>query len=245
MKLSKIETKPSKSVSEKEIRGLLPERVQLLATIQNKLYAQGKYGVLVIFQGLDASGKDGAVKHVFSGVNPAGCRVKSFKVPTEEESKHDFLWRIHKECPERGMIQIFNRSQYEDILVPMVHGSMDKKEMMERMQAINSFEKLLVDSGIILLKFYLHVSNEEQEERILERKTNPEKRWKYQKSDVIDSKLREDFMDVYEQIFENCTVVPWNIIPSDKNWYKNFQIIECILAELARYKIDYPVRIVE
>lgn len=238
--LHKVSSLPPTDVSESEIRQLLPQRIKKLAEIQDKLYAQKKYAVLVIFQGMDASGKDGAVKHVFSGVNPAGCKVKSFKVPTEEEASHDFLWRIHRECPERGMIQIFNRSHYEDVLVPFVHKQLDKEAIRERMEAINHFEDLLIKNQTIVFKFYLHVSENEQLNRINERLEKPEKRWKYQASDIIETRHREDYLKIYQKLMKTCQVVPWTIIPSDKNWYKNFLIVETLLQRLQSLDIHYP-----
>lgn len=239
-KLSAISTLPPDEVLESEIRDGLPKRIKRLSEIQDKLFAQHRFSVLLIFQGMDASGKDGAIKHIFSGVNPAGCRVKSFKVPTEEEFGHDFLWRIHKECPEKGMIQIFNRSHYEDILVPWVHKKLNQKELKARMDCINDFEKLLEASGTIVLKFYLHVSGEEQHQRIEERKRNPNKLWKYSEADGRESFLRKDYIKAYEAIFNRCSRIPWHVIPSDKNWYKNHLIIELILKKLEKYRIEYP-----
>lgn len=238
--LHKVSSLPPPDVSETEIRQILPQRIKKLAEIQDKLFAQKKYAVLVIFQGMDASGKDGAVKHVFSGVNPAGCKVKSFKVPTEEEVSHDFLWRIHKECPEKGMIQIFNRSHYEDILVPTVHKQLEKSVIYERMKAINHFEDLLVKSQTIIFKFFLHVSEKEQRSRINARLEKPEKRWKYQASDIIETRHRESYLKVYQKLMQTCQVVPWTIIPSDKNWYKNYLIVETLLQRLEPLDIYYP-----
>lgn len=238
--LHKLSTLPPAEVKEKEVREKTVQLLQQLKDFQAKLYAQAKYAVLVIVQGMDASGKDGAVKNVFSGVNPAGCRVKSFKVPTEEERKHDFLWRIHRECPEKGMIQIFNRSHYEDILVPSVYKLLDKDVIKKRFGAINAFEKLLKDHDTIIFKFYLHVSEKEQLERINERLTDPMKRWKYQEEDIVETRHRGEYMHVYEKIFRHCDEVPWTIVPSDKNWYKNYYILHTIVKELSRYDIRYP-----
>lgn len=238
--LNKLGTLPPDFISEKEVKMKMPDRIGQLAKIQDRLFAQGKYSLLVILQGMDASGKDGAVKHVFSGVNPSGCRVKSFKVPTLEESRHDFLWRIHKECPENGMIQIFNRSHYEDVLVPSVHKLLEKKKILERMEDINRFENLLVKNNTILLKFFLHVSKEEQMQRINERIHKPEKRWKYQESDIIETRHREEQLKAYQMIFQHCSHEPWFIIPSDKNWYKNYLIVETILEKLNQFSIRYP-----
>lgn len=238
--LRKISSLPPSGISEDLARSKSQEWIKKLTVIQQKLYAQRQFSVLVIIQGMDASGKDGAVKNVFSGLNPAGCRVKSFKKPTEEEEAHDFLWRIHRECPEKGMIQIFNRSQYEDILVPSVHQLADKEELLFRLKAIHHFEELLVKSNTIVLKFYLHVSEQEQRKRIDERKTDPHKRWKYQKADIIETRHRERYMDVYDDLLNNPGLVPWHVVPADKNWYKNYLILKTILDTLSPYPIHYP-----
>jgi PPK2 family polyphosphate:nucleotide phosphotransferase len=238
--LKKISTLPPDSVSEAHARKKCEEWTIKLADIQQRLFAQRQFSVLVIIQGMDASGKDGAVKNVFSGLNPAGCRVKSFKKPTEEEDAHDFLWRIHRECPEQGMIQIFNRSHYEDILVPSVHQLADSEALLFRLKAIHHFEELLVRSNTIVLKFYLHVSESEQKKRIDERKTDPHKRWKYQEADIIETRHRDRYMEVYNDLLNNPGVVPWNVVPADKNWYKNYIILKTILDTLSLYSIHYP-----
>jgi len=240
--LKNISALPHDSVDEKKCRVAIPDQVLKLAELQDKFYAQGKYSLLVIFQGMDASGKDGAVRQVFSGINPAGCNVKSFKVPTEEEMNHDFLWRIHKVCPQKGMIQIFNRSHYEDILVPSVHRLLPPEKINARYADINAFEHLLVQNGTILLKFFLHVSEEEQMARIGERKTNPHKRWKYQEADIKETVLRKDYLKTYDSIFKNCSLTKWHIVPADKNWYKNYFILKHILEELDKYDIHYPTK---
>jgi PPK2 family polyphosphate:nucleotide phosphotransferase len=238
--LRKISSLPPDSITEENARKKCEEWAEKLADIQQKLFAQRQFAVLVVIQGMDASGKDGAVKHVFSGLNPAGCRVKSFKVPTEEEAGHDFLWRIHRECPEKGMIQIFNRSHYEDILVPTVHRLANKDELEFRLKAIHHFEDLLEKSGTILVKFYLHVSEKEQLARINERKTDPHKRWKYQKADIIETRHREAYLDVYQDLIGNPGTVPWEIVPADKNWYKNYCLLKSILEKLESFPIHFP-----
>ena len=241
IKLSDISTSPEEKITKEEAAKESIKLIEKLAEIQDKLYAQKKYDVLIILQGMDASGKDSAVEHVFSGVNPAGCKVKSFKAPTEEELAHHFLWRISKECPEKGMIEIFNRSQYEDILVPYVNKSIDDELVKARCEEINCFESGLVRNNTILIKFYLHVSQKEQEERLQARKTNEYKRWKYQQEDVAAIKKHDDFAKVYEYIFEHCSeAAAWNIIPSDKKWYKNYAILNAIVLELERYEIHFP-----
>jgi polyphosphate kinase 2 (PPK2 family) len=190
---------------------------------------------------MDTAGKDSAVKHVFSGVNPAGCNVKSFKKPSSQESSHHFLWRINKECPAKGMIKIFNRSQFEDILVPMINDELSKKVLEERCNEINAFEKGLIHDHTIYFKFYLHISHGEQIKRLEERKTNPTKNWKYQKQDVRDISKHTTFKSAYEFIIKNCSEnVNWQIIPADKKWFKNYCILKTIVEHLNTYEIKYP-----
>lgn len=241
IKLSDISTDPEEKITKEEAAKEMVKLTEKLAEIQNKLYAQKQYDVLIILQGMDASGKDSAVKHVFSGVNPAGCRVKSFKAPTEEERAHHFLWRVSKECPEKGMIQIFNRSQYEDLLVPAINKQLDDKQFKNRCEEINSFEEGLVRNNTILVKFYLHISQDKQIEKLQERKTDEYKRWKYQKEDVAAISKHDEFAKIYEAIFEQCDqAASWRIIPADKKWYKNYAILNEIVLELEKYEIHYP-----
>ena len=241
IKLSDISTSPEEKITKEEAAKESVKLIEKLAEIQDKLYAQKKYDVLIILQGMDASGKDSAVKHVFSGVNPAGCKVKSFKAPTEEEKAHHFLWRVSKEAPEKGMIQIFNRSQYEDILVPAINNTLDDKQLKDRCEEINMFEKGLVRNNTILLKFYLHVSHEKQVEKLQIRKTDEYKRWKYQKEDILAISQHDDFAAIYETIFEQCDkAAAWKIIPADKKWYKNYAILNEIVLELEKYEIHFP-----
>ncbi len=241
IKLSNISTSPEEKITKEEAAIISAKLNEKLAEIQDKLYAQKKYDVLIILQGMDASGKDSAVKHVFSGINPAGCRVKSFKAPTEEELAHHFLWRISKEAPEKGMIQIFNRSQYEDILVPSINKLIDKEQFKDRCEEINVFEKGLVRNNTILLKFYLHISHEKQLEKLQIRKTDEYKRWKYQQEDIVAISKHDEFAAIYEDIFEQCDqAAKWRIIPADKKWYKNYAILNEIVQELEKYEIHFP-----
>jgi PPK2 family polyphosphate:nucleotide phosphotransferase len=239
--LADIPTLPTQKISQAEAETENIRLIEKLSRIQNKLLAQKKYAILIVLQGMDASGKDGAVKNVFSGVNPAGCNVRSFKVPTEEEASHHFLWRINKACPEKGMIQIFNRSHYEDILMPVINGSLKKKSIKERQEEINVFERGLIKNNTILLKFYLHVSHKEQLKRLQDRKTDEHKRWKYQKEDILAISKHKEYKKVYESIFEHCSEdAPWQIVPSDNKWYKNYYILNAIVKELEKYDIHYP-----
>ena len=226
-----------KEKTKKETKGILEE----LTGLQNLLFAEHKHAILVIIQGMDASGKDGAIRNVFTSMNPQGVTVKSFKAPTEEELNHDFLWRIHSCAPAKGFIQIFNRSQYEDILITRVRGWCDDETAYKRMTAINNFEKLLIEhNNTSILKFYLHVSPEEQQERLAERLQDPEKMWKYNAKDYAEAKLWDKYMEMYEDCFKNCNVAPWIIVPSDQNWYKEFVIASTLKKALKDLKMSYP-----
>jgi PPK2 family polyphosphate:nucleotide phosphotransferase len=239
--LDNISTLPTKKISKREAANKNISLIKKLAVIQDKLFAQKKYSVLIILQGMDTSGKDGAVKHVFSGVNPAGCNVRSFKVPTEEEASHQFLWRVSKECPPKGMIQIFNRSHYEDVLMPIVNNSLSHKQIKERCNEINVFERGLINNNTILLKFFLNISHSEQVIRLDIRRTDPNKRWKFQKEDIDDIEKHNKYKKAYESVFVNCSdAATWQIIPADKKWYKNYCILNHIVNTLEKYDINYP-----
>jgi PPK2 family polyphosphate:nucleotide phosphotransferase len=218
------------------------EKLKLkIGELQDILYAQGKYSVLVIIQGMDASGKDGAVKNVFEAVNPAGCRVIGFKKPSDEEMKHDFLWRIHKAVPERGMIHIFNRSQYEDVLIQRVHKWIDETTVKQRFEQINNFEKMLVDNNSIVLKFMLNVSNEMQLIRLEERLSDPTKYWKHNENDMQERDFWNDYMNAYNDVLKHCSKpVEWTIVPSDQNWYKEYVICKKIYETLKNLNLQYP-----
>lgn len=239
--LSQIDTRPpddlDKDATKEETKALLEE----LDEMQNMLYAQQKHSVLVVFQGMDASGKDGAIRNVFGRLNPQGISVQSFKVPTEEEKAHDFLWRIHKHTPQKGQIQIFNRSHYEDVLVTRVHGWIDDAEAERRIRAINDFERLLqVHNNTHLLKFYLHVSEKEQAKRLEERKSDPRKMWKHNDNDAKEAALREKYQQLYDEIFEQCNKPKWHIIPADKNWYKEHLVAKALRNLLQGLDMSYP-----
>lgn len=241
IKLSDITTGAPKSFDKEITKEKTADLVEKIRDLQNVLYAQHKYSLLIVLQGMDASGKDGAIRKVFQGVNPQGCRVQSFKAPTEEELAHDFLWRIHKHTPERGMIQIFNRSHYEDVLVVRVHERIDDQTAKKRFVFINSFEQCLKSANTSILKFYLHISQEEQAKRFEERLLDPTKRWKYNPKDAIEAALWDKYIQAYEDVFENCSPeIPWNIVPSDHNWYKEYVIAKTIVRCLQSLKLEYP-----
>ncbi len=240
-KLSEISTLPSSEVKKSHILSKTEGLLQKLSDIQEKLYAQKVYSVLIILQGMDTSGKDSAVKRVFTGVNPAGCNITSFKAPTTLERSHHFLWRISKVCPQTGMIQIFNRSQYEDILVPMVNQTLSEKELSDRCKEINAFEEGLVAANTILLKFFLHVSQEEQFKRLEERKEDPDKQWKFDKDDLVDIEKHQKYLKAYQFIFDHQSdTMPWVVVPADKKWFKNYSILHHIVKTLQQYDITYP-----
>lgn len=241
IKLSDISTKAPDGWDKKETKDRLLETLQELDELQNLLYAESRHSVLVVIQGMDASGKDGAVRNVFGELNPQGVLVKSYKEPTAEELSHDFLWRIHAHAPAKGYIQIFNRSHYEDILITRVHKIIDDKTARRRMQAINDFEKLLTEhNDTHILKFYLHISTKEQKERLEERIHNPAKQWKYNDNDIKEARLWDDYMKMYEDCFENCNDIPWIIVPADQNWYKEYLIATTLRDTLKALHMQYP-----
>ena len=240
IRLKDIDTKAPKGTDKEEAKKELNELLGSLDELQNLLYAEHKHSVLIIVQGMDASGKDGLTRDVFTSMNPQGVNVSSFKVPTPEEEAHDFLWRIHKQAPAKGMIQIFNRSHYEDVLVNRVHDRIDDKTAALHMSSINDFERLLVNNNTHILKFYLHVSHKEQKDRLKERLSEPQKMWKYSPDDLKESKLWDKYMEAYEDVFHHCSEVPWQIIPADQNWYKSLLIARQLAQLLIGLNMKYP-----
>ena len=241
IKLNNIDTNAPKNLDKERIKKETLKLKFAIEELQNLLYAESKHSLLIVIQGMDASGKDGAVKNVFDAVNPMGCRVFAFKPPSPIEMKHDFLWRIHQNAPERGMIQIFNRSHYEDVIVQRVHHWVDEKTIKQRFEHINNFEKLLKETGTTVLKFYLHISKEEQLKRLNERLSDPTKMWKHSDNDIKERNFWNDYMHAYEDIFENCSKHgDWNIVPSDRNWYKEFLIAKKVVETLENFKMKFP-----
>jgi PPK2 family polyphosphate:nucleotide phosphotransferase len=241
IKLSDISTRAPKDWDKLETKAKTEKILEELDELQNVLFAEHKHAVLVIIQGMDGSGKDGVIRNVLGNMNPQGVTVASFKVPAEEEFAHDFLWRIHKVAPAKGMIQVFNRSHYEDILVTRVHKWCDDATAKKRMKAINDFEELLQQhNNTQILKFYLHVSPEEQQERLKERIGDPTKQWKYNEKDFEEAKLWDVYMQVYEDCFNECGNIPWTIVPADQNWYKEYIIAKQLAETLKKLKMQYP-----
>jgi PPK2 family polyphosphate:nucleotide phosphotransferase len=213
-----------------------------LETLQELFYAEHKHKLLIVLQGMDTSGKDGTIRHVFDGVNPQGVRVANFKVPTPEEMDHDYLWRVHKQSPGRGMITIFNRSHYEDVLVVRVHNLVPKEVWGKRYDQINHFERLLADEGTSILKFFLHIDLEEQKQRLQERLDTPEKRWKFNPGDLKERALWDEYTKAYEDVLNETSTpwAPWYIIPANKKWYRNIVISSIIIQTLESLDMKFP-----
>ena len=225
-----------------EAKPRLAKLVQKLDELQELLYAEHKHQVLIVLQALDTGGKDGTIRAVFSGVNPQGVHVASFKVPTPEELDHDFLWRIHSQVPGKGEIVIFNRSHYEDVLVVRVHNLVTEGMWRRRYAQINSFEKMLVEEGTTILKFYLHVTKDEQKERLQERLDDPRKRWKFNPADLKERALWDDYVRAYQEAISETSTrwAPWYVIPANHNWYRNLTMASIIVRALEDLKCKYP-----
>jgi PPK2 family polyphosphate:nucleotide phosphotransferase len=213
-----------------------------LSKLQEVFYASQAKALLIVLQGMDTAGKDGTISHIFSGINPQGCDVASFKVPTPLEARHDFLWRCQAQVPPRGMIGIFNRSHYEDVLSPRVHGLIDKKTVAQRFHDINAWEKTLAHENIVLLKFYLHISQEEQTERLQARIDTPDKRWKLSPADFVERQYWDKYIAAYEDVLSQTSHkhAPWFVIPSDHKWYRNAAISTILVDVMKGLKLEYP-----
>ena len=213
-----------------------------LLKLQELLYAESKHALLIILQGMDTCGKDGTIRKVMAGINVQGCEVVNFKVPSSDEIARDFLWRAHKAVPKKGMIGIFNRSHYEDVLVVRVHDLVDESVWKQRYQQINDFEKMLVENGTIVLKFFLHISKDEQKERLESRINDPTKHWKITEADIRERSYWDDYMQAYESVLQKCSTewAPWYIIPANKKWYRNIVITERIVETLEKLDMNFP-----
>lgn len=239
--LSKISTRAPEDLKKDKIKEETEKMIKELDELQYLLYAESKHAILVVLQGPDAGGKDGAIRKVFGSLNPQGVRVQSYKVPTAEELSHDFLWRIHRHAPAKGYIQIFNRSHYEDVLVTRVHGLIDEETAKKRFRAINDFEKLLKEhNSTQVLKFFLHISPDEQKERLQERLEDPRKKWKYNANDHVEAARRDEYRKAYEDVFTHCNDIPWTIVPADQNWYKEYIIAKQMVETLRSLDMKYP-----
>lgn len=213
-----------------------------LETLQELLYAEQKHKVLIVLQGMDTSGKDGTIRHVFEGVNPQGVRVANFKVPTAPELAHDYLWRVHQQVPRTGEITIFNRSHYEDVLVVRVHGLVPEEVWSRRYAQINEFERLLSEEGTTILKFYLHIDLDEQKERLLARVREPHKRWKFSRGDLKERALWQSYMGAYQDVLNKTSTewAPWHIVPANRKWFRNLVVATVLVETLQGLDMRYP-----
>jgi len=230
-----------KGETKKKTKKLLKE----IGELQHKMYAENKHSIIVVLQGIDASGKDGATNGLLRYCDHVGIEVYSFKKPTELESSHDFLWRIHQVCPSKGVMQIFIRSHYEDILVPSVLKYIPEDVIEKRYEMINTFEKLIEENGTKVLKFFLNVSKDEQEKRLLERIEMKEKHWKHKDGDWDTREQFDEYMKVYQKILDRCNEVPWHIVPADRNWQKLYAVAEVVLKTLKGFDLKWPELVTE
>jgi PPK2 family polyphosphate:nucleotide phosphotransferase len=225
-----------------DMEAVLRENAAKMATLQYLMYAENKRSLLIVLQAMDTGGKDGTVRHVMTGLNPTGMIVKSFKVPSEEELDHDYLWRIHKAVPGRGDFAIFNRSHYEDVIVVRVHELVPPSVWKKRYDQINAFEEDLTENGVTVLKFFLHISKEEQKRRIEDRIKDPSKHWKLSPADFKERKYWEDYQAAYEDVLNKCSTkwAPWYVIPADKKWFRNLAVAQIMLETLESMKMKFP-----
>jgi PPK2 family polyphosphate:nucleotide phosphotransferase len=240
-------------IAKNEAKTILTNDIKRLAELQERLYAQGQWAILIVFQAMDAAGKDSAIKHVMSGINPQGCQVNSFKAPSAEELSHDFLWRVAMRLPERGRIGIFNRSHYEEVLVTRVHPELLERQRIpqrligkaiwkERFKTIRNFERTLARNGTVVLKFFLHVSKEEQRRRFLERLDNPAKRWKFSMGDIAERKLWPRYMEAYEDMVRHTSrpTAPWFVVPADNKWFTRLVVAAAVVDAMERLDLQFP-----
>jgi PPK2 family polyphosphate:nucleotide phosphotransferase len=241
--LQKLSPEYDFSINEKKAEYVLNQNLKKrMSDLQYRLYAERKKALLIVFQGIDTSGKDSTIRHVISAFNPQSCTVKAFKEPTMEDLSHDFLWRIHKCAPAMGEIVVFNRSHYEDIIQPRVHKTIHKSIWSQRYEHINAFEKYLSDNSIKIIKFFLHISKEEQRKRLEERMNDPSKRWKVSESDIKDRKFWSSYTAAYQDIIRRCSNswAPWYIIPANKKWFRDLAVGLIIVDTLERMKPKFP-----
>jgi PPK2 family polyphosphate:nucleotide phosphotransferase len=240
--LSEIDPGSTPGFSHKEAGDRLQDLNKRLEVLQEALWAEHRHKVLVVLQGMDTSGKDGTIRHVFEGVNPLGVRVVAFKAPSPEELDHDFLWRVHAKVPAQGEMVIFNRSHYEDVLVARVQKLVPPEVWRPRFDQINDFERLLTETGTVLLKFFLHISKDEQKERLQARLDDPLKQWKFRKGDLLDRARWDDYMEAYEEALSRTSQkhAPWYVVPADKKWYRNLVVATVLVKALEELKIQVP-----
>ncbi len=243
VKLSRMATVETGDFKTPEVAApVLAKHREQLTRLQDVFYASQQRALLIVLQGMDTAGKDGTIRHIFSGINPQGCDVAAFKVPTPLEARHDFLWRVHQAVPPRGMIGIFNRSHYEDVLSPRVHKLISANTVRSRLEDINEFESTLSDNDVVILKFFLHISHEEQTRRLQSRIDTPDKHWKLAESDFKEREFWPQYEDAYETLISATSHkhAPWFVIPSDNKWYRNVAISQVIVDAMQALKLKYP-----
>jgi PPK2 family polyphosphate:nucleotide phosphotransferase len=242
VKLSEMPTYYDGELSKKEGKAELKDLGDTLSDLQELLYAERKQKVLIVLQGMDTAGKDSTIRHVFGDVNPQGTKVFNFKVPTQKELDHDYLWRVHQHTPGSGEIVLFNRSHYEDVLVVRVHGLVPEDTWEKRYEHINAFEKILADEGTKILKFYLHISKQEQAERFLARLDRPQKHWKFNPGDLEEREYWSDYMQAYEDMVNRTSTpwAPWVVVPSDRKWYRNLTVARVIVETIQGLDMRFP-----
>lgn len=241
--LSKFDPDDTADYHDKEAaQATTRDNLARLDALQQRFYAASSRALLIVLQGIDAGGKDGTIRHVMSGVNPQGCQVTSFKQPSAEEMRHDFLWRIHQAVPARGMFGIFNRSHYEDVLIVRVHKLVPHDVWSARYDQINRFEHFLADNDVTILKFFLYISKDEQKKRFQERLDNPEKNWKVSPADFAERQYWDDYIDAYQDVLNRCSTdwAPWYVIPANHNWFRNLAVSDIICDTLDDMKLEYP-----
>lgn len=243
VKLAAIDPAATPGARNKQgVQAELAKNIEKLRDLQYRLYAENRRSVLIVLQGMDSGGKDGTIRHVMTGLNPQGCSVTPFKVPSSEEADHDFLWRIHKAVPAKGDFGIFNRSHYEDVLVVRVHELVPESVWSKRYEQINAFEKLLTDNQVVIVKFFLHISKEEQLVRLKARIDDPTKHWKISSSDFSERKYWDLYQAAYEDVLSKCSTrnAPWYIVPADKKWYRNYAVSQVLVETLQGIDMRFP-----
>ena len=242
LKLSSFDPDNTFGKSREDLDSELPKLRSIMSDLQYKLYVENEKSLLIVLQGMDASGKDGIIRHVISAFNPVYCRVESFKVPTSEELAHDYLWRVHKVVPRKGFVAVFNRSHYEDVVEARVQNFVPKSICFQRLDQIKQFEKMLTENRVKILKLFLHISKQEQKKRLLDRLSDPDKRWKVNEEDYKKRKKWAQYMTAYTDAIINCSIgeAPWYVIPANNKWFRNWVVVKIITNALIEMKIKYP-----